>query len=101
MSGHSPESNLSPHNIFRKFRQGEFYEDLYKEFDISEDDLIAILQSNIKGKYDYKRILNGGHVAQNQFIAHLNTRWNPLEPDQPEKTISPYLPEKTRVQESD
>jgi len=86
-------------NIFRKFRQCVFYEDLYNEFDISEDELISILQRNIKGKYDYKRILNGGLAAQKQFIAHLNTRWNPLEPDKPSEDLSPYIPEKKRVQD--
>ncbi|MHA1109880.1 MAG: hypothetical protein ACTSRE_02170 [Promethearchaeota archaeon] len=101
MSDHKFGSKSNSLNIFRKFRQGVFYEDLYTEFDISEYDLITILQSNIKGKYDYKRILKGGIAAQKQFIAHLKTRWNPLEPDKPGEDISPYLPVKKRVQDTD
>ncbi len=65
---------------------------------LSKDDLIAILQRNIKGKYDYKRILSGGLAAQNQFVAHLKSRWNPLEPEKPGKDMSPYHPVKKRVQ---
>jgi hypothetical protein len=101
MVDHSTNFNNSPHTIFQKFRQGVFYEDLYKEHEISEEDLISILQRNIKGNYDYKRVLNGGLDAQKQFIAHLNTRWNPLDPNKQNKEISPYLPEKVSVENSE
>lgn len=97
MADHDLEVKSSPHNIFRKFRQGVFFEDLYKEFDISEDDLISILQRNIKGNYDYKRILKGGLPSQKQFVSHLNSRWNPLEPEKHEKEIPPYLSEKNPI----
>ncbi|MHA1674631.1 MAG: hypothetical protein ACTSYI_13515 [Promethearchaeota archaeon] len=76
--------------IFRAFRQGEFYEDLYQKFDIDEQDLIHILQRNVKGNYDYSRILSGGIGAQLQFIRHLNHRWNPLDPDASWESVTPY-----------
>ncbi|MHA2249763.1 MAG: hypothetical protein ACXAD7_05345 [Candidatus Kariarchaeaceae archaeon] len=95
--------NLRPikGGIFKKFRSGIFYEDIYKEHDINETDLISILNRNIKGNYDYKRILNGGHAAQKQFLKHLNNRWNPLEPDAPFESISPYIATKTSVTNDD
>jgi hypothetical protein len=77
-------------DIFKAFRRGEFYEDLYQKYEIDEKDLINILQHNIKGSYDYSRILNGGESAQQQFISHLNNRWNPLEPNSPWKSVNPY-----------
>ena len=97
MTERSIDSQNHSHKIFHKFRQCVFYEDLYKEFDITEDDLISILQRNIKGNYDYKRILKGGFPSQKRFIAHLNSRWNPLKPDKHEIEISPYLPEKNPI----
>ena len=97
MVEHNIDSKHSPHNIFRKFRQGVFYEDLYKEFNITEGDLIAILERKIKGNYDYKRILKGGAIAHKQFIAHLDSRWNPLKQDTHEIEIHPYLPEKNPI----
>lgn len=95
-----PNLNDHPHRIYKLFRQGMFYEALYKEYDISEEDLISILQRNIKGNYDYKRILNGGLNAQKQFIAHLNSRWNPLDPNKQNIEISPYLPDRDREKDS-
>lgn len=85
-------------NIFRKFRQGVFYEDLYEEYHITEEDLIYIISHNVKGRYDYKRILSGGIEAQKQFIFHLNSRWNPLEPDAPYKQVSPYINQKKKIE---
>ncbi|MHA2089578.1 MAG: hypothetical protein ACW98K_01865 [Candidatus Kariarchaeaceae archaeon] len=63
--------------ILKKFRQGVFYEKIYAEYDITQDDLIAILSRNIKGNYDYKQILSTGHEGQKQFIRHLAKQWNP------------------------
>lgn len=76
--------------ILKKFRQGVFYEEIYKEFEITEKTLISILQRNIKGNYNYRKVLSS-HEAQKQFIRHLNSRWNPLKPE-PFETIPPYLP---------
>jgi hypothetical protein len=78
-------------NIFNEFRHGVFYEEIYKKYRITEKQLIFILQRNIKGKYDYKRILSGGIEAQKQFNKHLSNRWNPLDPDAPWEPFSPYL----------
>lgn len=85
--------------IWKKFRQGENFEELLKEFDITLDDLKHILKGKIKGNYDYDRILRSGHRGQLQFIEHLNNRWNPLEPDAPYKDISAYVPEKIREED--
>lgn len=85
--------------IFKDFRRGVFYEELYEKYDISEKTLINILNNNVKGRYDYKRILSGGLEAQKQFIAHLNSRWNPIEPG-PFETISPYIAVKTPVKKT-
>ncbi|MHA2252245.1 MAG: hypothetical protein ACXAD7_17905 [Candidatus Kariarchaeaceae archaeon] len=63
--------------IFKKFRQGVFYEKIYSECNITQEDLIAILKRNIKGNYDYKQILSTGHEGQKQFIRHLAKQWNP------------------------
>ena len=63
--------------IYKKFRQGVFYEKIYEEYAITQDDLIAILRRNIKGNYDYKRILSTGHAGQKEFIRHLNNQWRP------------------------
>ena len=76
--------------IFKDFRKGIFYEELYKKYDITEKALINILNRNIKGNYDYKRILSGGIASQKQFLHHLNNRWNPLEPEKPFTDVSPY-----------
>ena len=78
--------------IFKDFKNGVFYEEIYKKYEITEDTLISILNRNIKGNYDYKRILSGGLAAQKQFLKHLANRWNPLEPDAPHKDIKPYVP---------
>ena len=85
------DDRISDRRIFKEFRNGVFYEDLYKKYKATERDLISILNKNIKGNYDYKRILSGGIQAQKQFISHLNTRWNPLKPDEPFENESPYL----------
>jgi hypothetical protein len=77
--------------IYREFRQGILYEDLYKKYEITKSDLTSLLKRMIKGNYDYNRILSGGLKSQNQFIKHLNNRWNPFEPDLPWEAIPPYL----------
>ena len=77
--------------IFKEFRRGVFYEELYRKYQTTENNLISILNRNIKGNYDYKRILSGGLQAQKQFLKHLNTRWNPLKTDEPFENKSPYL----------
>jgi len=77
--------------IFREFSQGIFYEKLYEKYQIDEKKLIPILEENIKGNCDYKRIFSGGHEAQKQFIKYLKRCWNPLEPKAPWENISPYL----------
>ena len=77
--------------IYREFRQGILYEDLYKKYEITESDLASLLKRRIKGNYDYNRILSGGLQSQNQFIRHLNNRWRPLEPDAPWEDIPPYI----------
>ena len=51
---------LSKHKIFHDFRRGVFYEEIYEKYNITEKGLIRVLQMNIKGNYDYKRILSGG-----------------------------------------
>lgn len=92
----SKEEFIDP---IKDFRHGIFYKKIYKYYDMTEEELIFMLQRKIKGRYDYKRILSGGIEAQNQFIKHLNNRWNPLEPDTPWKSISPYIkPEKREGQ---
>ena len=83
--------------IFKDFRNGVFYEELYEKYDITEKTLINILNRNVKGRYDYEKILSGGLKAQKQFIAHLNSRWNPLKPGEPFENISPYVAVKTPV----
>ncbi|MHA2332936.1 MAG: hypothetical protein ACXAEU_13015 [Candidatus Hodarchaeales archaeon] len=92
---------LSDKKIFQEFRRGVFYEEIYEKHDIAEKDLINILQKNIKGNYDYQQILSGGLNAQKQFIKHLNSRWNPLEPDATWESISPYLVLKKREIDED
>jgi len=84
--------------IFKDFRRGVSYEELYEKYDIDQKTLISILNRNVKGRYDYERILSGGLKAQKQFIAHLNSRWNPIEPG-PFENISPYVAVKTPVKE--
>ena len=81
---------------FKDFRHGVFYEEIYEHYDMAEEDLIFVLQRKIKGRYDYKRILSGGIEAQKQFLRHLNNRWNPLEPDAPWESISPYIASKDK-----
>ena len=85
------DERISGRRIYKEFRNGVFYEELYKKYQLTEKDLISILNRNIKGNYDYKRILSGGIKAQEQFLNHLKTRWNPLKPDEPFETIPPYL----------
>jgi len=80
--------------IFREFSQRVFYEEIYEKYQIDEEELINILNDNIKGNYDYKRILNGGLEAQKQFLKHLKHRWNPLQPDEPWEDIPAYLEDK-------
>lgn len=84
-------SMLETKKIYQEFRRGVFYEELYRKYQITESNLVSILNRNIKGNYDYKRILSGGLQAQKQFNGHLNNRWNPLKPDEPFENISPYL----------
>ncbi len=81
----------SGRKLYKEFRSGIFYEELYKKYQVTEKDLINSLNSNIKGNYDYKRILSGGLQAQKQFLSHLNARWNPLKPDEPFENKPPYL----------
>ncbi|MBN1330130.1 MAG: hypothetical protein JXA54_11710 [Candidatus Heimdallarchaeota archaeon] len=80
-------------DIFRDFSEGIFYEKLYEKYHINKKELIQILNENIKGNYDYERILSGGLIAQQQFLKHLILRWNPLDPGAPWENISPYLEE--------
>lgn len=95
------EENLgSSFKIFKEFRNGVFYEELYKNHDITEKDLIDILNRNIKGNYDYEKILSGGLKAQKHFIKHLNSRWNPIKPG-PFENISPYVPTKKPLKKED
>jgi len=89
-------SNPDVNKVFYEFRQGEFYEDLYEKYGITEKQLISILKRKIRGKYDYHEILSGGLEGQKQFIKHLKARWNPLEPDAPWENISPYLAAKEK-----
>jgi len=77
--------------IFREFSRGIFYEEIYEKYQIDEEELINILNDNIKGNYNYGRILKGGLKAQKQFLKHLKHRWNPLEPDAPWENIPAYL----------
>ncbi|MHA1373323.1 MAG: hypothetical protein ACTSR7_03400 [Promethearchaeota archaeon] len=84
---------------FKDFQHGIFYEEIYEHYDMTEEDLIFVLQRKIKGRYDYKRILSGGIGAQKQFLRHLNNRWNPLEPDAPWESISPYIDLKRKESE--
>ncbi len=77
--------------IFRAFKRGILYESLYKDHAINQKELIAILQKNIKGNYDYQQILSGSEKSQKQFLKHLGSRWNPLEPDAPWEKVSPYV----------
>ena len=77
--------------IFQDFHKGIFYEKIYEKYRITEDELICVLEQYIKGNYNYQRILRGGFKAQEQFLKHLKTRWNPLKPDAPWEDISPYL----------
>ncbi len=81
---------------FKDFRHGIFYEGIYEHYDMTEEELIFIIQRKIKGSYNYKRILSGGIVSQKQFLKHLNNRWNPLEPDAPWESISPYIESKKK-----
>jgi len=91
----------SKFKIFKDFRNGIFYEEIYARYEITEKTLIGILQRNIKGRYDYQRVLSSGLKGQKQFIRHLNSRWNPLKPDEPWESISPYLAVKKRVSDAD
>jgi len=81
--------------IFREFTRGIPYEIIYEKHQINEEGLQRILEENIKGNYDYKRILRGGLEAQKQFLKHLKNRWNPLEPDASWENISPYIENET------
>ncbi|MBD3254801.1 MAG: hypothetical protein GF383_06895 [Candidatus Lokiarchaeota archaeon] len=87
------ESKRKNIEIYKKFRNGIFYEELYQKYGISEDQLVLILNHNIKGNYDYKRILSGGLEAQKKFIRHLKNRWDPINPEKKWNNISPYLNE--------
>ena len=93
------ERKLVKGQIFKDFRRGVFYEELYEKYDITEKVLIKILNSNVKGRYDYEKILSGGLHAQKQLIAHLNSRWNPLKPGEPFENISPYVAVKTPMKD--
>jgi hypothetical protein len=86
--------------IYKDFKNGVFYEEIYEKYEITEDILIKILNRNIKGNYDYKRILSGGLEAQKQFNSHLKSRWNPLKPE-PFENISPYIPKKNPEKEKE
>jgi len=81
--------------IFREFSRGIFYKEIYEKYQIDEEELQRILEENIKGNYDYKRILRGGLEAQKQFLKHLKKRWNPLEPNASWENISPYIENET------
>ena len=85
-----PPGQMQNIMIFRAFKRGVFYELLYEDYDIKQQDLIRILQKSIKGNYDYQQILSGGEKAQKQFLKHLSSRWNPLEPDAPWEEKSAY-----------
>lgn len=85
------------HKIFHDFRRGVPAEALYAQYDIDEATLADILQRNIKGNYDYKKILAGGKAGQAQFLRHLNARWNPLDPGAKPDPVTPYVPTKTPV----
>jgi hypothetical protein len=76
---------------YREFASGTPCAEIYQKYNINEAQFIAILRVNIKGSYDYHRILAGGIEAQRQFLRHLNARWNPLEPGRVWEDISPYL----------
>ncbi len=82
---------IEVNNAFNEFRRGMIYKDIYEKYNMTEEELIFILQRKIKGKYDYHRILNGGIEGQKQFLRHLNNRWNPLDPDVPWEAKSPYI----------
>ena len=81
--------------IYKDFKSGVPCLEIYEKYNLSEKNLLDILQKKIKGNYDYKRILSGGIKAQKQFINHLNNRWNPLDPEAAWEEISPYVAEKT------
>lgn len=83
-------------NTFNEFRRGMFYKNIYEKYNMTEKELIFILQRKIKGSYDYHRILNGRIEAQKQFLIHLNNRWNPLDPNAPVEPISPYIDTKKK-----
>jgi hypothetical protein len=85
------KKKLLDSEIFKQFEQCVPIEDIYKNFNINQEILIKILQRNIKGNYDYPRILNGGDDAQKQFLLHLENRWDPLNPKKPFKNIPAYI----------
>ena len=78
VDSHPERTRFSRKKIFHDFKQGIFYQDLYLKYKISETELISILQTHVKGNFDYKKILRGGKMAQEKFLTHLRTRWNPL-----------------------
>ena len=63
--------------IFNKFKKGKFYEDIYIENNITKEDLIDILQKNIKGNYDYhvRCVDSGGNLIEEstQFYLDIDT----------------------------
>ena len=85
------DSRFRSHEIYKKYRRGVYFKDILEEYDITEDDLIAILNRNIKGNYNYKEIFKGGHMAQKKHIADLNSR--------PPAYIRPEMPYPEHEQE--
>ncbi len=77
--------------IFHDFRKLVPVDEILSIYDITEVQLIEVLQKSIKGNYDYVRILKARFRGQKQFIKHLNNRWDPLNPRKKLKEVSPYV----------
>ncbi len=87
--------------IFHDFRKLVPVKKILKKYSITEEELINILQRNIKGNYDYKQIFKGELKAHKQFIKHLNNRFDPLNPHKEWKQVSPYVPFKEKKNEQE
>ena len=87
------DSKFRSYEIYKKYRRGVFFKDILEEYNITEDDLIAILNRNIKGNYNYKEIFKGGHMAQKAHIAELKSR--------PPPYIHPEMPYHEDIEESE
>lgn len=65
---------MRAYKIYKEYRKGRYFKEICEEYGISEKDLIAILNRNIKGNFNYEEIFKKGHEGQLEQIRHLNSR---------------------------